>query len=146
VRSAEFIRRTIATVGLGAVVPAGHPLAARRTFAIEEIGAETLILYGRDAGDVYDVVLAQCRERNFIPAHIEEINRVETILGLVAAGQGISVVPQVYETIGFPGVAYRRLAPPPEPFELVVAQSADARSPLADAFSETCERATRKHR
>jgi DNA-binding transcriptional LysR family regulator len=136
-RFADIDVRRIGTLELGAVVPDGHPLARRASFAIEEIGAETLILYGRDAGDIYDVVLKLCRERDFTPARIEEINRVETILGLVAAGEGVSIVPEVYASLGFRGVAYRELDPAPEPFALIVAGAHDAHSPLGAAFMDT---------
>ncbi len=142
-RFSDIDVRRIGTLELGAVVPAGHALARRDAFAIEEIGSETLILYGRDAGDIYDVVVKLCRERDFTPAHIEEINRVETILGLVAAGEGISIVPQVYATLGYRGVAYRSLMPAPEPFALVVAGAANAHSPLGAAFMDAAERAAR---
>ncbi len=138
-RFAEIDARRIGSLAVGGVVPSGHRLARRRSFAIEDIGTDTLILYARDIGDVYDVVMAQCRERDFVPARIEEVDRVETILGLVAAGEGISIVPRVYETLAFRGVVFRPLRPAPDPFAMLVARGRDARSELAAAFIATCE-------
>lgn len=137
-RFADVNARAIGTLDIGAVVPAGHRLAARASFAIEEIEDETLILYARSAGDLYDHVIAQCRDHGFTPARIEETDRVETILGLVAAGEGISVVPNVYETLGFRDIVYRKLSPALEPFVMVVANGRSSRADLASAFTECC--------
>ena len=137
-RFADVNARSIGNLEIGAVVPAGHRLAQRTSFAIEDIKDETLILYARSAGDLYDHVLAQCRERGFTPARIEETDRVETILGLVAAGEGISIVPNVYETLGFRDIVYRPLAPALDPFSMVVASARGSRGDLATAFVERC--------
>jgi DNA-binding transcriptional LysR family regulator len=138
-RFADLDARRIGSLVVGGVVPKGHRLAQRPSFSIEEIGTDTLILYARDVGDIYDVVMEQCRKRDFLPARIEEVDRVETILGLVAAGEGVSIVPQVYETLRFRDVVYRPLRPAPEPFAMLVARGRDARSELATAFIALCE-------
>jgi len=140
---AEIETRTIGSLAMGVVVPQGHRLARRSAIALEEIGDETLILYARRLADIHDVVLGLCRERGFVPKRIEEVDRIETILGLVAAGEGVSVVPRLYETLAFPGIAYTSITPVPEPFTMVVARTNEARSSLTTAFVETCERVAR---
>jgi DNA-binding transcriptional LysR family regulator len=132
--------RPIAPLPVGAFLSADHRLARRRAFAIEEIGEEPLILFDRRLAGVYEIVMALCRERGFVPARIEEVDRIETVLGLVAAGEGASLLPQVYETLGFPGVVYRPLKPAPEPLALIVAQSNELLSATATAFAGTCAR------
>lgn len=139
-RLAEIDVRRIGSLALAAVVPEGHRLAHRRAIALEEIGREPLIVFSRRLGDIHEVVLALCRERGFVPARIEEADRVEAILGLVAAGEGVSVVPRVYETLGFRGVAFTALRPAPQPFAMVVARRSGAQSELAAAFATVCER------
>jgi LysR family transcriptional regulator, benzoate and cis,cis-muconate-responsive activator of ben and cat genes len=130
--------RSIAALATGVIVPAGHPLAQRASFAVEDIGDAPLILYARAVGDLYDHVLAQCRARGFTPARIEEVDRVETILGLVAAGEGVSVVPEIYETLGFRDIVYRALSPALEPFAMIVAKGRSSHTDLASEFVEHC--------
>lgn len=137
-RCAEIDMRPLGSLPLRAAVPAGHRLARRRAVTIEDIGDDPLVLFDRRLAGIYDAVLQLCRERGFVPARIEEVDRVETMLGLVAAGEGVSIVPQAYETLGFGGVAYMALTPAPEPFSIVVAQRKDKHSPLATAFVQTC--------
>jgi len=55
----------------------------------------------------------------------------------VAAGEDVSVVPRVYETLGLRGVAYTSIIPEPEPFAMVVAWNKGTHSALTTAFVET---------
>jgi DNA-binding transcriptional LysR family regulator len=132
--------RRLGVVPLGIALPAGHWLAARRSVAIEAIAQTPLIVYGRQFTDLYDAVMLLCAQRGFVPAHVEEVERLESILGLVAAGEGVSVVPRVYETLHFPGVAYTALSPAPETFTHAIARMRGTNSPLTSQFVETYER------
>jgi DNA-binding transcriptional LysR family regulator len=141
--SPEIDVRQIDTMRVSAVVPIDHPLARKRSIAVEEIGSETLILYDRVLAGLYDFAMQICRERGFVPARIVEADRVETILGLVAAGEGVSLVPRAYESLGFRGVAYLALRPNPDPFAVVVVRNKKTQSKLATEFAATCARIAR---
>ena len=132
--------RRIGTLQTGVAVPASHRLAGRRSIRIEEIGSDTLILYARRLAGVYDAALALCRERGFTPAKIEEADRVESLLGLVAAGEGVTIGPRIYETMQFPGVRHLAITPAPKPFSMIVARNSEIRSTLVREFVATCER------
>jgi DNA-binding transcriptional LysR family regulator len=134
----DLVVRSIASVEVMMVVPEGHRLARRTAIAIEEIGEERLILFARHLADLYDVTLRLCRERGFVPSAIQEVDRVETILGLVAAGEGVSIIPGVYESLGFRGIAYLALNPSPVPFTFIVAKNAAVTSALANDFAAAC--------
>ena len=141
--ASEIEARQIDSLTIGVAIPIGHALAGRGTIAIEEIGAETLILYERTLAGMYDFAMQLCRERGFVPARIVEADRVETILGLVAAGEGVSIVPRAYESLGFRGVAYLALRPSPAPFAVVVMRNKKTQSVLAREFAATCVRLAR---
>ncbi len=145
-RATDLAFRRLAEMPLAVLLPLGHRLAGRRTIEIDAIGGDTLIVFARHLATIYDVVLAICQERGFVPARIEEVERVETVLGLVAAGEGVGVVPRLYENLGYPGVTYAALRPSPEPFTIAVAWSRDATSALTTAFVETCAQLTRTPR
>jgi len=121
-------------------VPLSHRLAERRTIRLEDIGTDTLILYARRLADIYDVVMNLCRERGFTPARVAEVDEVDAVLGLVAAGEGISIGPRMFAKANFPGIVFPAITPAPTPFCLVVARNPEARSRLAEAFVTTCVR------
>jgi DNA-binding transcriptional LysR family regulator len=139
-RAADLAFVRLRSLPIAALVPAGHRLARRRAIALDDIGSETLILFARHLAMIADVVLALCSERGFAPARIEEVERIETILGLVAAGEGVSIVPRLYENLGYPGLRYLGLRPQPAPFTLAVVWSKGSTSALTAGFVAECKR------
>jgi DNA-binding transcriptional LysR family regulator len=89
--------RRIGSLPMAVVLPASHRLATRRSIAIGDLGDEALITYARARTEIHDIVIGICRERGFEPARIEEVDRMETLLGLVAAAEGFSIVPRIYD-------------------------------------------------
>ena len=81
-------------------VPRGHPLAARQQISSEELKQETMLLLG--TGHCFrDHVLEVCPEFARFSSDAEGIRKsfegssLETIRYMVAAGMGITVVPQL---------------------------------------------------
>jgi LysR family hydrogen peroxide-inducible transcriptional activator len=81
-------------------VPVDHPLARRRSIGSEELKQETMLLLG--TGHCFrDQVLEVCPEFARFSSHAEGIRKsfegssLETIRYMVAAGMGITVVPQL---------------------------------------------------
>jgi LysR family transcriptional regulator, hydrogen peroxide-inducible genes activator len=81
-------------------VPSTHPLAARSSISAEELKAETMLLLGN--GHCFrDHVLEVCPEFARFSSSTEGIRKsfegssLETIKHMVAAGMGVTVVPQL---------------------------------------------------
>jgi DNA-binding transcriptional LysR family regulator len=96
-----------------AALPAGHALA-RRTNAmplgLAELSAETFILYRRPLGPgLYDAIIAACQRAGYSPIIGQEAPRMLATLSLVAAGLGVTLVPQSMRRLRVHGVAYRPL-------------------------------------
>jgi DNA-binding transcriptional LysR family regulator len=123
---AAFIRSPLADV-LGLTVrplleekmivalPTGHALArGARTAAplpLAALAKETFILYKRPGGPgLYDTIITACRGAGFSPLVGQEAPRIISTLNLVAAGLGVSVVPESLRRLQMDGVVYRRLA------------------------------------
>jgi DNA-binding transcriptional LysR family regulator len=100
-------------------LPAGHPLAADGGTAapplpLAAIAAEPLVLYRRRSGPgLFDAIIAACQRAGFSPAIAQEAPRIVSTLNLVAAGLGVSLVPESLGGLGMAGIAYRRLQPRP---------------------------------
>jgi DNA-binding transcriptional LysR family regulator len=96
-----------------AALPAGHALAAgpaARAVALADLAAETFILYRRPLGPgLYDAIIAACQRAGYSPTIGQEAPRMLASLSLVAAGLGVSLVPQSMRRLRVHGVAYRPL-------------------------------------
>lgn len=91
-------------------LPSEHRLACQSVLSIADLKDERFIAYPRDAGiGLYWRVIELCRASGFSP-HIErEVRESASIVSLVAAGAGVSIVPSDFSCIQLPGVAYRQL-------------------------------------
>ena len=72
---------------------------------------ETFILYKRPGGPgLYDTIITACRGAGFSPHVGQEAPRIISTLNLVAAGLGVSLVPESLRRLQMDGVVYRELA------------------------------------
>ena len=77
------------------VVPAAHPLAARRTVGLDELADEELVT--TPVGYGYRTLLdGLLRDAGVAPAVSFESQDLATIEGLVAAGLGVAVLPETF--------------------------------------------------
>ena len=77
-------------------LPRGHVLSRRGdALALKALASETFIVYRRRSGPgLYDAILAACTAAGFSPRIGQEAPRIVSTLNLVAAGLGISLVPE----------------------------------------------------
>jgi DNA-binding transcriptional LysR family regulator len=96
---------------LVAALPKDHPRAAAISLTLNDLKNEPFIMYPRQAGTgIYWHVLDLCTAAGFRPRVVKEVIESSTIVGLVAAGVGIAIVPADMNCIHFAGVVYRRVA------------------------------------
>lgn len=119
-----------------AVLPAAHPLAASAApLDIAALRAEAFVLFPRSLGPGYlDAVLQACHAAGFVPVATHSATQIHTLLGLVASGVGVSLVPAAVRAMRVPGVAYRRLAPPIPTLDLSLVWADGPADPLVEAF------------
>jgi DNA-binding transcriptional LysR family regulator len=92
------------------VLPAAHPRADSRSMPLSALAQETLILFPRRIGPgLHDSIIASCQRAGFSPALGQDAPQISSIVHLVAAGFGVSIVPQSIEQIHAEGVAYLRI-------------------------------------
>jgi DNA-binding transcriptional LysR family regulator len=92
-------------------LPEQHPLAQRSSFPLAALQNEPLILPPLDAVPSYEIVLRQFEILGFKPTIVETVKAtwMVTNLSLVAAGAGLSILPDSIQTIQRQGVVYRNL-------------------------------------
>jgi DNA-binding transcriptional LysR family regulator len=89
------------------VLPASHPQAGNCSMPLEALARESLILFPRAIGPgLYDAVIASCQRAGFSPKLGQEAPQISSIVHMVAAGFGVSIVPQSIKQIHAEGVVY----------------------------------------
>jgi DNA-binding transcriptional LysR family regulator len=98
-------------------LPRGHGLARREdAVALKALAGETFIVYRRRNGPgLYDAILSACNAAGFSPRVGQEAPRIVSTLNLVAAGLGISLVPESLQRMRMDGVVFRRLTGAAQP-------------------------------
>ena len=120
---------------LVAVLPASLPLARNKTVAIEALKELPFVMYPAGAGTgIYPQIFRLCQEAGFVPRIGQVAGEASTIIGLVAAGCGVSVLPASFDRIRMDSVRYRPLTGAAASTSLLLAQRKQEPSPLVQAF------------
>lgn len=95
------------------VVPKGHALATQPVVRLEDILAESFILYPSKPRPSYaDHVLNLFAQHGYTPKVALETNELQTAVGLVAAGLGVTLVPGSVHRLHRDDIQYIRLDAP----------------------------------
>ena len=94
-----------------AVLPAGHPLAETDPLRLEDLSDEAWIQTSASSPCARHIVRV-CQEAGFSPNVAFESDDYATVLGLVAAGVGVALVPELALNGARDEVVVRELAPP----------------------------------
>jgi DNA-binding transcriptional LysR family regulator len=90
------------------VLPAEHTLRRQRTVDVAALEGEPFVLFSRRMGNLaYDRTMRCCLDAGFQPEIVQEAPQFPTLIRLVAAGLGISLVPACVATVAFPGAIFR---------------------------------------
>jgi DNA-binding transcriptional LysR family regulator len=120
---------------LVAVLPAEHPLAARKRIPLRALANDPFIIVPRSqALGGLDLVLGACFRAGFSPNIAQEALELQSVIGFVAAGFGVSLVPGSARKLMHSGVAFVSLAPAEEFIEIAAVHMAENRSPLLAGF------------
>ncbi|TAU51006.1 LysR family transcriptional regulator [Rhizobium ruizarguesonis] len=114
-------------------LPASHPLARRSELPLAALADEPFILFPRLVGlSLYDDVVLACRRAGFELTVAQEAPQISSVVNLVAADLGVSIVPASISQIKLEGVAYRPIEGPPAVARLALAILKTHRSPVTE--------------
>ncbi|CUJ68161.1 MULTISPECIES: LysR family transcriptional regulator [Achromobacter] len=103
-------RRVLMTEPLMAAVPLHHPLAGMGSVSVERLAREPFVLYpARPRPNFADHVLGLFRAAGYSLQVVQEANELQTAIGLVAAGLGVSVVPASVQRLQRQDVVHVRI-------------------------------------
>ncbi|HVK21086.1 MAG TPA: LysR family transcriptional regulator [Actinokineospora sp.] len=101
-----------------AVLPRGHRLAAKRVLDLADLADEPWVGNEWPGGLCLRVMLDACAAAGFSPNFVVESEDYATAQGFVAAGLGVSVIPEMGLGNRHPGVVVRKLRHP-EPTRVI---------------------------
>lgn len=124
-----------------AVVPKLHPLAQHASISMGDLSTERFILVEREVWPSwYDDILSKCRDAGFSPFIRQEVKEIQTVVGLVAAGLGISVVPRSTANLHARDVVYVNIEGEAPHVEMSIAWRTDDNSAIVKQFLDTAKR------
>src|SRR5258708_8228631 len=114
-----------------------HPLASKARVSPSSLRSEPFISYPANAGvGIYRQILALCERAGFEPRVVQEALEPSVIMGLVAAGLGVAIVPSSLQSIRIADVVFVPLDDPEAVATLYVAYRSNDDSPRVVAFGE----------
>jgi DNA-binding transcriptional LysR family regulator len=121
-----------------AILPAGHPLAGRRRLSLSDLAGDPWVASTAMCG-CRQITESVCREAGFEPRVAFEADETLAAQALVAAGVGVTLLPQLALTAVHPGVVARRLSNPPVRHIWVARLEGAYASPASEAMVQTLE-------
>lgn len=129
--------RTILREPLLAAVPAGSWLSGSATVSVAQLRDEAWVMFPRAEGSgLHEQILTLCRAAGYEPTVAIEALQMQTLIGLVAAGMGVALVPSSATRTRLPGVVYRPLTEAAHGVALLMAWRETDASPLLARFRE----------
>jgi DNA-binding transcriptional LysR family regulator len=131
-----FLSRHLYADPMMAVLPASRRVKAKRV-RISDLAKESFVLFHREgAPPLFDTILGMCNDAGFSPRVDCEPNLMQTVLTIVEAEQGVSIVPACVRNLRSDGVRFYRLQPDEVRVELIAAWKKETPSVALRAFLE----------
>lgn len=120
---------------LVAALASDNPLAGQPHLSLAQLATQPLIRYPGDYGSGLNDAIERLFQRNGLPLpHGPTGRQITSIIALVAAGQGVALVPECTRTLAKEGVTYRPLTDSDACAPLLVLTRAQGHSALVEAF------------
>lgn len=121
----ELAVHAITTDDLIVALPHDHRLARSQTLDLSQLADESFVFFKPDEGrGFWEVVISACAAAGFTPRVEYEADHIHTMVGMVAAGIGVSLVPEPVKALNLWGVRYVPLTPPVPRLPLALAWDA----------------------
>jgi DNA-binding transcriptional LysR family regulator len=126
---------TILSEPFAVVLPPRHPLNRCSEIDLADLAREPFVHFPREvAPTLYDQVVGICRDAGFTPLVTQEASEWLTIVGLVEADLGVSLVPSSFRKLGWGAVQYRPLRKVRTRTSVALCYKAKSLSPQAEQF------------
>ena len=135
----QLASENIRTEKLVLALPADHRLAIRERIALSAVAREPFVFFPRARGPgFFDLLISFCRDSGFTPHIVQEAPQID-VLALVAAGFGLSILPDSVREQRRADIVLRPIIGSPTTELRLVWRSGDP-TPAVARFIETVRR------
>jgi DNA-binding transcriptional LysR family regulator len=147
VQSKALISERLLSETLVVAFPRGHRFKSYGRVVWSALVDEPYVLFSRRRAPAFDALVARACHDAGVSLRVKyEVEHPQTILAIVEAGLGISLVPASLQLARRAGIAYRPLSPPGPELETVIAWRRDSELPLVQAFVRVAREVARSRR
>jgi len=147
VQSKALISERLLSETLVVAFPRGHRFKSYGRVVWSALVDEPYVLFSRRRAPAFDALVARACHDAGVSLRVKyEVEHPQTILAIVEAGLGISLVPASLQLARRAGIAYRPLSPPGPALETVIAWRRDSELPLVQAFVRVARDVARSRR
>lgn len=116
-------------------LPENHPLATQARIPLTALAFESFVLPPHHMGQgFYSQVINLCQQAGFNPKVVQEARWLQTVLGLVAGGVGVALVPASMQNLQRTGVVYKPVLGETFEIEMTVVWQRDDTSEVLHEF------------
>jgi DNA-binding transcriptional LysR family regulator len=134
----EFATRRVVAEPLLAAIPKKHPLANAATIAIKDFDDQPFVMYSPyESRYFHDLLVALFTRADVLPRYVQHVGQIHSILAMVRAGLGVSIVPAAATNLKLADVRLRPLKLRTQaPVELFMVWRRDHENPLLPSIVE----------
>lgn len=147
VEEVDLVFETVLRETLVLAAPVRHAALPRSgPVRLKALSNEHFIIPPRDVGPgLYDLIISLCRAAGFTPRITQHARQMQTVIGLVASGMGVALVPASVQNLKRAGVQYRALKGAAGSVELGLLRARDDEAQIANRFVEVLKDAAAAH-
>ena len=94
-------------------MPRAHPFARRKRIALRDLAAEDHVVLQPESSDFAHYIQKCCIDAGFLPRVSQQVVDAQSVPSLIAAGFGVSLVPQSIARFTTEEIAFRPIRPLP---------------------------------
>jgi DNA-binding transcriptional LysR family regulator len=134
----ELATRRVVAEPLLAAIPRKHPLAAAETVSIKDFDDQPFVMYSPyESRYFHDLLVALFTHADVLPRYVQHLSQIHSILAMVRAGLGVSIVPAAAASLKIADVKLRPLKLRTQtPVELFLVWRREYENPLLPSLIE----------
>lgn len=118
-------------------LPKSHPQAEAGRISLATLKDEPFVLFERQQSSLfYSRIIAMCETAGFVPQVSQQATQIHTVVGLVGAGMGVSIVPEVAMNLQLPTVSFAQIEDNPAGVDVCLAWRKDNSLPALTSFAD----------
>ncbi len=120
---------------LVAAIPRGHPLENAPSISLNELAQDRFVLYAREsAPELFDAIVGLCKRARFSPRIVDNPRVWQSVLTMIEAGEGISLLPSCVQHLRSRDVAFKPLRNRGCDVDVILAWRADDPDAIREGF------------